>query len=97
MSSISGINVHKLTDPIQTGYYNQAITVVNDHVIRVSVMTSGYPWHLHPNSDETFIVMEGTLVLETITRIPRSFACRFQIRSKRSQCPVVFWIPMPQH
>jgi mannose-6-phosphate isomerase-like protein (cupin superfamily) len=53
------------TDNERTGYYNQAITVVNDHVIRVSVMTSGYPWHLHPNSDETFIAMEGTLVLET--------------------------------
>jgi mannose-6-phosphate isomerase-like protein (cupin superfamily) len=65
MRNISEINVHKLTDPIQTGYYNQAITAVNDHVIRVSVMTSGYPWHLHPNSDETFIVFEGSLVLET--------------------------------
>jgi mannose-6-phosphate isomerase-like protein (cupin superfamily) len=65
MSNITEIEIRKLTDPVQTGYYNQAITAVNDHVIRVSVMTGTYPWHLHPNSDETFIAMEGTLVLET--------------------------------
>jgi mannose-6-phosphate isomerase-like protein (cupin superfamily) len=65
MSNIDEIDIRKLTDPVQSGYYNEAIIAVNDHVIRVSVMTSGYPWHLHPNSDETFIVMEGTLVLET--------------------------------
>ena len=65
MSNIDEIDIRKLTDPVQNGYYNEAITAVNDHVIRVSVMTSGYPWHLHPNSDETFIVLEGTLILET--------------------------------
>ena len=32
-------------------------------------MTGGYPWHLHPNSDETFIVMEGTLVIETKDKV----------------------------
>jgi mannose-6-phosphate isomerase-like protein (cupin superfamily) len=65
MSNINEIDIRKLTDPVQSGYYNAAITAVNDHVIRVSVMTSGYPWHLHPNSDETFIVIEGILILET--------------------------------
>ncbi|WP_255501885.1 cupin domain-containing protein [Olivibacter sp. SDN3] len=28
-------------------------------------MTSAYPWHLHPNSDETFIGMEGIVIIET--------------------------------
>jgi mannose-6-phosphate isomerase-like protein (cupin superfamily) len=65
MSNISEIDIRKLTDVIQRGYFNEALTTVNDHVIRVSVMTSGYGWHLHPNSDETFIVIEGTLVIET--------------------------------
>lgn len=69
MSNINEIDIRKLKDPVQSGYYNEAITSVNDHVIRVSVMTSGYPWHLHPNSDETFIVMEGTLILETKDKV----------------------------
>ncbi len=65
MSNISKIDPRDKTDPVQSGYHNEAVTALNDHVIRISVMTSGYPWHLHPNSDETFIVMEGGLVLET--------------------------------
>ncbi|MBV8212109.1 MAG: cupin domain-containing protein [Verrucomicrobia bacterium] len=69
MSNISEIDIRKLTDAVQNGYLNEAITEVNDHVIRVSVMTTGYPWHQHPNSDETFIVMEGTLVLETQDKV----------------------------
>ena len=69
MSNINQIDIRKLTDPVQSGYYNEAITAVNDHVIRVSVMTSDYPWHLHPNSDETFIVIEGILILETQDKV----------------------------
>jgi mannose-6-phosphate isomerase-like protein (cupin superfamily) len=69
MSNISEIDIRKLTEVIQSGYFNETITAVNDHVIRVSVMTSGYAWHRHPNSDEAFIVMEGTLVLETQDKV----------------------------
>jgi mannose-6-phosphate isomerase-like protein (cupin superfamily) len=65
MSNLSKIDIHQKSDAVQGGYLNEAITVVNDHVIRVSVMTTSYPWHQHPNSDETFLVMEGILILET--------------------------------
>ena len=46
-------------------YFNTVVGVVNDHVVRVSVMTSAYPWHSHPNSDETFIGVEGVVIIET--------------------------------
>lgn len=46
------------------GYENHPIARVNDHVVRVSVMTQPYHWHFHPNSDETFLVIEGGLVIE---------------------------------
>ena len=46
-------------------YFNTVVGVVNDHVVRVSVMTTAYPWHSHPNSDETFIGVEGIVVIET--------------------------------
>src|SRR5438445_4818657 len=46
-------------------YFNTPINNVNDHVVRMSIMTSSYPWHLHPNSDETFIGVEGIIVIET--------------------------------
>jgi mannose-6-phosphate isomerase-like protein (cupin superfamily) len=45
-------------------YDNHALANVNDHVVRISVMTQPYHWHCHPNSDETFLVIEGGLVIE---------------------------------
>ena len=48
-----------------TGSYdNRPVARVNDHVVRISVMTGPYHWHSHPNSDETFLVVEGGLVIE---------------------------------
>lgn len=44
MSNVGKIDIHKKSDAVQGGYFNEAITVVNDHVIRVSVMTTSYPW-----------------------------------------------------
>ena len=45
-------------------YSNHAVAQVNDHVVRISTMTEPYHWHSHPNSDETFLVVEGGLVIE---------------------------------
>jgi mannose-6-phosphate isomerase-like protein (cupin superfamily) len=46
------------------GYDNHPITTTNDHVIRIATMTEPYHWHFHPNSDETFLVIEGRLSIE---------------------------------
>lgn len=76
-------------------YFNTVINTLNDHVVRLSVMTSPYPWHLHPNSDETFIGVDGTVLIETpegvleltpgssIT-IPRNMPHRTQPKGVRS-------------
>jgi mannose-6-phosphate isomerase-like protein (cupin superfamily) len=46
------------------GYDNHPITRTNDHVVRIATMTEAYHWHLHPNSDETFLVIEGQLAID---------------------------------
>jgi mannose-6-phosphate isomerase-like protein (cupin superfamily) len=46
-------------------YFNTVLETVNDQVVRLSIMTEPYPWHSHPNSDETFIGVDGTVVIET--------------------------------
>ena len=46
------------------GYDNHPIASVNDHVVRISTMEESYPWHYHPDSDETFLVLEGRLAIE---------------------------------
>lgn len=45
-------------------YENHPIAEINDHVVRISIMTEPYHWHFHPNSDETFLVMEGRLAID---------------------------------
>ena len=46
------------------GYDNHPIAAINDHVVRIATMTEPYHWHFHPNSDETFLVIEGRLLIE---------------------------------
>jgi mannose-6-phosphate isomerase-like protein (cupin superfamily) len=48
----------------EASYDNHPIAQVNDHVVRINVMTQPCPWHVHPNSDETFLVIEGRLNIE---------------------------------
>ena len=54
----------KAESSTQLGYDNHPIANVNDHVVRISIMTEPYHWHFHPNSDETFLVIEGRLCIE---------------------------------
>jgi len=48
---------------VKEAYWNEALTSVNDHEIRMSVMTQPFGWHVHPDSDETFLVLEGQIAI----------------------------------
>jgi mannose-6-phosphate isomerase-like protein (cupin superfamily) len=45
-------------------YSNQVLSRCNDQCLRLAVMEGEYPWHVHPSSDELFLVMEGCLEIE---------------------------------
>lgn len=45
-------------------YNNHPVATVNDHEIRISIMTEPYHWHCHPDSDETFMALEGGLFID---------------------------------
>jgi mannose-6-phosphate isomerase-like protein (cupin superfamily) len=45
-------------------YNNHPIARVNDHEVRISTMTEPYPWHYHPDSDESFLALEGGLFID---------------------------------
>lgn len=60
-------DVGELTRAVTTDYANFSLASVNDHVVNVSVMTESYYWHYHPNSDETFIAIEGVLLIDLQT------------------------------
>jgi len=65
--NISPIDLNEYHQAITDAYANHVLTNVNDHVVRISIMTEDFYWHYHPNSDETFIVLEGTLLLDLET------------------------------
>lgn len=45
-------------------YNNHPIANVNDHEVRISIMTEAYQWHCHPDSDESFLALEGGLFID---------------------------------
>jgi mannose-6-phosphate isomerase-like protein (cupin superfamily) len=58
------INPLALSRAVSEPYHNVSLGSVNDHEIRMSVMTERYRWHRHPDSDETFVGVDGELVIE---------------------------------
>lgn len=57
-----------LSNLINEPYRNLSLGPVNDHEIRMSVMTEPFPWHQHPDSDETFFGVDGELVVQFVDR-----------------------------
>lgn len=49
---------------VAAAYDNRQLAAINDHEVRMSVMTHPFRWHRHPDSDETFLVVEGVLAIE---------------------------------
>ncbi|WGF88383.1 cupin domain-containing protein [Marinivivus vitaminiproducens] len=49
---------------VRGAYGNVVVARVNDHVVRMSVMTAPFYWHSHPDSDETFLGVEGRLIID---------------------------------
>ena len=63
-NALTIVDIHQQTKSITGSYTNFPVTQVNDHVIRASIMTELFYWHLHPNSDESFLVMEGSIYID---------------------------------
>ncbi|HEY3771580.1 MAG TPA: cupin domain-containing protein [Solirubrobacteraceae bacterium] len=59
------IDLARTAAEVSGPYANFVLTQVNDHVVRMSVMTEPYHWHRHPDSDEMFLVIEGAVLLRT--------------------------------
>ena len=57
-------NLKELSDQVTAPYQNTILEKINDHCLRMSVMTGEYRWHFHEKTDELFIVLEGALTIE---------------------------------
>jgi mannose-6-phosphate isomerase-like protein (cupin superfamily) len=63
-SSAQAVDPLTLSREIKDPYHNVSLATVNDHEIRMSVMTEQFRWHRHPDSDETFYGIDGDLIIE---------------------------------
>ena len=45
-------------------YRNQVMCRINRSCLRLAVFNDVFRWHHHPTSDELFLVVEGTLVID---------------------------------
>lgn len=61
---ISLIDPLELSRLVREQYHNVSLAQINDHEIRMSVMSEHFRWHRHPDSDETFLGIDGELVIE---------------------------------
>lgn len=72
-SSFEVINL-AVESATKESYDNHPIARVNDHEVRISTMTEAYHWHCHPDSDESFLALEGGLYIDfddrTVTLSP---------------------------
>src|SRR5919112_6612702 len=70
MHDVSDATVGVVIDPLALSrlvsepYRNVSLAKINDHEIRMSVMTQQFRWHRHPDSDETFYGVDGELIIE---------------------------------
>ena len=64
VNAMNVIDLMQKAKELSGNYQNVVLSNINDHVVRIALMTEPYFWHLHPNSDETFLGLEGTVILE---------------------------------
>jgi mannose-6-phosphate isomerase-like protein (cupin superfamily) len=88
------IDIKQETNEVNS-YKNIPLSIVNDHTVRLSIMTEPFYWHYHPNSDETFLSLEGVLCIDLedktielspnqLITIPANVAHRTRPKSDRS-------------
>lgn len=62
--SLRVIDLRAEAHAVTEEYRNQVLNRVNDSCLRLSVFQGKYRWHVHPASDEIFVVLEGAILIE---------------------------------
>jgi mannose-6-phosphate isomerase-like protein (cupin superfamily) len=62
--AMAAVSLRQQSAAVQQTYKNFVVVNVNDHCVRLAVMTGEYRWHHHPHSDECFMVLEGLLEID---------------------------------
>jgi len=58
------VDVRSEASRVTGSYRNQVLFDINNACLRLAVFEGEYRWHLHPDSDELFLVVAGELQIE---------------------------------
>jgi mannose-6-phosphate isomerase-like protein (cupin superfamily) len=61
---LEAVDLDALQRAVAEPYRNQVLLDVNGECMRLAVFEGEYRWHLHPGSDELFLVVAGELHVE---------------------------------
>ena len=64
MTSITKIDLQREASSASGDWKNWVLANVNDHVVRIGVMSRDFHWHRHSNSDEVLMPLEGSLIVD---------------------------------
>src|SRR6185369_17856361 len=64
--ALTVIDVRAEQAAVTESYRNQVLVDVNSDCMRLSVFDGEYRWHHHPDSDELFMVVAGTLQIDLV-------------------------------
>lgn len=62
--SLEVIDLQQEAAAVTEEYRNQVLNRVNDSCLRLGVFQGKYRWHVHPASDELFVVLQGAIIIE---------------------------------
>jgi mannose-6-phosphate isomerase-like protein (cupin superfamily) len=81
-------NLEKALAAIDDLWHARPIARVNDHEISLAKVAGSHVWHRHPDTDECFLVLAGTLQLaleDTTVTVPAGHV--FVVPAGASHCP----------
>ena len=62
--ALTVVDIRAEQTAIAESYSNQVLVDVNTDCMRLAVFEGEYRWHQHPDSDELFLVVAGTLQID---------------------------------
>ena len=62
--ALTVVDIRTEQTAIAESYSNQVLVEVNTDCMRLAVFEGEYRWHQHPDSDELFLVVAGTLQID---------------------------------
>lgn len=64
MSSSGALNLQHLLTKISEHWSQRTVGTLNDYEIKLAKLLGEFVWHSHPDTDEMFLVLSGTLNIQ---------------------------------